>query len=1198
MMMKLLKFFVKSLVVLTIILGLVWAAGAFLLQTERGQEWLVSRIVQYIENETETNVTINKVQVIFPLKLRIFDLAIKKDQAPLLSVDYADLNCLSPQLFKGKIVCSEIHIKDLYLANHPFLKGSKQTLESQNTSFPYYVKIIKLNIEGISLEPGLLGSYVDNPHIVALLEKNIFDLTGSILNDPHKNLFHSHLKLAAIDPTQVHPPLLLHLDLQNDNLSMHFHTSKFPLKNYAEQLDGCCTDISLKAHGNYASWQGILSNTKPTHPILGSYHILLKSSGGPLKAYTGQQSTLEGEFQLESKQKIDFNLYKLVSPFLLLQGHLTWDFDSHIEDTHFSGQVLHLSQLAKGHPIEGDLNFEGTLSGSIHAPSVDLKIMAPKLIAKEHVLDHLLTSLQFSIREKTAEGTLKTSFMHKDFPYQLESAFACQPDHVRLNRFLLEGLGAPLHGQGELRLGDKTTGHLTFQTDEVSTLAALFYSEPMNGQVGGELDFHLNKPQTGPLSIKECQAHLKAHHFECSGIKINSLDADAFMKDGFKGDLKFALHDIVSTDFHLDELNGETSFDLSQHENNFKLSGKGTYQEDVTFRLAGHWSKKEKILVHMDSIHGFLGPYPFDTLAPFDAIYASKDDLQMNSVHFRLGEGEFKTGLKLQNKHIEASCQGIQVPSELLHFVYPEAPLTGRASFEISLKGPLDQPNGSMKLWLHHIQITENIFAAYPSINGAMDIEIQHPDLSFEGVLYGIGKTPISAKGKLPLKLSLSPWMASIDKKAPFQVNLEAEGELDPYLHLFYNDSTNLAGDAKIALGLQGSLSAPQIQGAIDITNGSYESFKTGAIYKNIQARVEGDGTHLVLKHFSAQDIKHGSISATGSLVLDPVNHFPFEFQIQPTQIYILDSDYATMAASGMLQLKGNKKEGSLQGKLNIDQATIRMEEALPAQVKSVDFKYINAPEDQKATLTTSSEHEWPLDLDIHIDMPGTVKIQGNNLSSEWKGDLVVTGTPSHPILNGELRINQGDYNFNGKKFILTQGNLHFAGSLEKKTTLYVVASKEVDKIKAEIIVKGPISKLAVSFRSNPPLSQREVLSYILFGRGIADITSDQGNLLTQSFVDLKATDQTQTADFLTRIRNNMGIDRLDFSSTDRENKDLSLQVGKYISDNILISINKSINAAANRVSIEAKLRKNVQAQAEVGDDAQGKVLLKWKKDY
>ena len=158
----------------------------------------------------------------------------------------------------------------------------------------------------------------------------------------------------------------------------------------------------------------------------------------------------------------------------------------------------------------------------------------------------------------------------------------------------------------------------------------------------------------------------------------------------------------------------------------------------------------------------------------------------------------------------------------------------------------------------------------------------------------------------------------------------------------------------------------------------------------------------------------------------------------------------------------------------------------------------------------------------------------------------------------------------------------------------YRVASREIDRIQADIIVKGPANKLGISFRSNPPFSQREVLSYILFNRGISDITSNQGDLLSQSFIELNSGEQTQT-DFLSRLRSNIGIDRLDLTASDGESKDMALQIGKYISEKVFVSMNTSLtDATSNRVAIEAKLPKNLKAQAEVGlTDAQGKILLK-----
>ena len=199
------------------------------------------------------------------------------------------------------------------------------------------------------------------------------------------------------------------------------------------------------------------------------------------------------------------------------------------------------------------------------------------------------------------------------------------------------------------------------------------------------------------------------------------------------------------------------------------------------------------------------------------------------------------------------------------------------------------------------------------------------------------------------------------------------------------------------------------------------------------------------------------------------------------------------------------------------------------------------------------------------------------------------------------MRVAKGEYDFNGKIFNLSQGTIHFAGAPDKKTTLYIVASKDLDRIRADIIVKGAAHQPEISFRSTPPLSQREVLSYILFNRGISDITPDQGDQLSQSFISLNASEHAKgTDDFLSRLRNNIGIDRLDFTSNDQENKDFGLKAGKYITENVIVSINQSVTSLNPVIAVEAKLPKNFKVQAEAGvmEDAPVQMSLKWKKDY
>jgi translocation and assembly module TamB len=669
-----------------------------------------------------------------------------------------------------------------------------------------------------------------------------------------------------------------------------------------------------------------------------------------------------------------------------------------------------------------------------------------------------------------------------------------------------------------------------------------------------------------------------------------------------EGTVHIHLKNVQTPTSAFEELAGSTTIHPSQEQWPFDLNGKGFWSENLFFTAEGFWHFRSDLLeVQTNHLTGRFGLYPFQLLYPV-YFWHHPNGMQLARLNLKWGEAEIQGEFNLEHQKFFTQFQTNAVPSEIFHLIAPELPLSGHATFQGYLEGSIENPQGQIQIDLHRVQITDSLFAQKPFIEGKLTLDLNGHGIQLKSELNGIGHTPLQISGTLPIGVSLEPFKVDIDSQTPFHLSLNAEGEIDPYLHLFFNNTNNLSGHAKIALNFSGMMNAPQIKGQIDLINGTYESLNTGAIFHNIQGHLEGDGSRIILTRFSAQDSKNGSITATGNVALDPSKHFPFEFQIQPHRIYILNSDYAAISASGPLSLIGNTKTSKLQGSLTVDQAIIHLEEALPRQIKTVDVKYINLSQgDRLPSYLEKKESNSPIELDVKLLAPHNVSIQGNHLKSDWKGSVDVKGTLDRTQLHGDLHIARGEYDFNGKIFNLSQGNIHFAGAPSKKTTLYVVASKDIDRITADIIVKGPVNKLALSFRSNPPLSQREVLSYILFNRGISDITSDQGDQLSQSFISLNSNEQTTASEgFLSRLRNNIGIDRLDFTTNDKENKDFGLQVGKNITENISVSVNQSMTSVAPIIAVEAKLRKNLKAQAEAGvnQDAPVRMSLKWKKDY
>jgi len=301
-----------------------------------------------------------------------------------------------------------------------------------------------------------------------------------------------------------------------------------------------------------------------------------------------------------------------------------------------------------------------------------------------------------------------------------------------------------------------------------------------------------------------------------------------------------------------------------------------------------------------------------------------------------------------------------------------------------------------------------------------------------------------------------------------------------------------------------------------------------------------------------------------------------------------------TLSGSGNLQLISNASPVALTGSLTIEEARLKIPDRKQDPIDTVQVTYVNASETDPPQLP-QSESEWPLSLKIACAIPATLKIEGADLSSSWKGDLTIEGTPQNLSVFGQLKVDQGSFQFNGKPFEIKQGTVTFEGDPDKKTTLYVTATRTFDAVKVDLILKGTPKNPQISFRSNPPLPQREILSWILFDRGTQEISPFQGRQLNETITDLDS-QRSEGLDLLTKLRKTLGIDRFEISKDERsENSQMSVQVGKYLSDNLYISINKS---DVSRLAIEAALTDKIKMEADIGDDAEGRFLIKWKRDY
>ena len=385
-----------------------------------------------------------------------------------------------------------------------------------------------------------------------------------------------------------------------------------------------------------------------------------------------------------------------------------------------------------------------------------------------------------------------------------------------------------------------------------------------------------------------------------------------------------------------------------------------------------------------------------------------------------------------------------------------------------------------------------------------------------------------------------------------------------------------------------------------DINEVSFQNTKTGVTFNNISATVESDFQQIIIKELSGSDDEDGHFVGKGFIDLNRNNHFPFEIDFELNKTHILQLEDTKLDVTGDLKIIGNANGAEVYGSLSADSLRISLSEKSASPVDTIDVIYINQTE---PLLQTDPSSDWPLKLEIELDIPGTARITDSDLSTKWEGHVNVKGSPESPKLFGELKVIEGKYLFNGRTFDIDQGTITFAGDIEKKTSLYVIANMDIEKNNIEVIVKGHADNPEISFRSNPSMSQQEILSWLLFNKGLSNITTFQGSQLNHSITNIKK--GNSGPNFLNKLKSTLGLDRIDISGNPNGDEgEMKVKVGKYISKSTFLSVSKKITndsnrtTGANAIGIESELTRDIKLQAEVDDDSSGQINLLWKRNY
>lgn len=481
-----------------------------------------------------------------------------------------------------------------------------------------------------------------------------------------------------------------------------------------------------------------------------------------------------------------------------------------------------------------------------------------------------------------------------------------------------------------------------------------------------------------------------------------------------------------------------------------------------------------------------------------------------------------------------------KMPLSLANLFVSDLGLGGTASGLVEYRqAGRGQPTGSAKLQLGGLSRSGLVLTSRP-IDLSMVGELSASALQTRMVMREGGQS----RGRVQARIALAGEGALADRVRNGQLfaQLRYNGPADALWRLAAIDAFDLSGPLAVAADVTGTIVDPQIRGSMSSTTLRLQSSLTGTDVSNINARGTFDGSRLVLSNFTGTTVGDGRVSGSGMFDLSDLGRkgLGIDLRIAANNARVLARADMGATVTGPLRIVSDGRNGVIAGRVSIDRARWQLGQGAAAeQLPDIKTREINGIDQGAAPAVRTV---WRYLIDAKGD--NRVNVRGMGLDSEWGADIKLRGTPEAMAITGRADLVRGAYEFAGKRFELTRGRISFDGGSPPNPRLDVVAELDQDDLDARVSIGGTALRPEITFSSTPALPEDELLSRLLFGNSITDISAPEALQLGAALASLRG---GGGMDPINKLRSAIGLDRLRIVAADAATgRGTGIAAGKY----------------------------------------------------
>ena len=557
-------------------------------------------------------------------------------------------------------------------------------------------------------------------------------------------------------------------------------------------------------------------------------------------------------------------------------------------------------------------------------------------------------------------------------------------------------------------------------------------------------------------------------------------------------------------------------------------------------------------------------------------VLASRDRAQLDNFCLVIGAGRMCAEGKWQRDGAwQATVSGYEIPlASVLPPSGPEAEIAGRIEGRVHAFGAAGQPwQGEAGARIIDAAIIYKPPGAEPETlnfgTGGLGATAQPDRIEFSFGIQAFTDTFLYANARLQ-RDGRNDIM-----NLPLTGDVRARAADANILPLLFSEIDHAAGLLTASATIGGTLALPELNGRIELARGEFDSYRVNFSMRELGVVADLQNTGL---RFRGQGrVGDGQLEADGQLMWRG-GESKGELRLRGQNLLVADLPEYRVVASPDLHFKVDGKRLDVAGDVKIPSARIQPAKITGAVKTSDDARYVGEhPAERAGTFVVHSE--------VRIDMGDDVRVDAFGLQGRIVGGVGTTAhTGETPVGRGELAVDDGRYEALGQKLEINRGRLLFDASPLDDPSLDIEARRRIETTEVGLNVRGTLQEPRLTFFSDPSMTQSQIMSYLLTGKSVDDITGTE----TKSISAARDSLALQGGGFLAgQLGRRIGIEEVGVESTVNSagEANTALVLGKFLSPRLFVSYGISLTESINTLKLRYTISDKWVLKTEAGEE-------------